>query len=300
MADARFRLKTSLPVSNTLGEGIVYDHRLNSIWWTDIRGCQMYCYCLNSEQTHQWQTPYPVTSFGLTSIPYEFVVAFNSGFARYNLETFALNWLHKPEPHFPGNRLNDGKVDPMGRFWAGSMVEQPEFNPPDTSASLYCLDHKGGCKTLLGNLQISNGLCWSPDKRYLYHADSPAQKIIRYPFESTTGAIGTGKLFAQTKGEVYPDGSCTDQQGGIWNAQWGGAQVIRYNQQGQPDLTISLPVSQPTCVALSTHEQPLLFVTSAKEGLTPAQRQQQPQAGDVFIFEVQHQGIPEPISGLTL
>jgi L-arabinonolactonase len=283
-----------LPVANTLGESVLYDDRTDSIWWTDIKGRELFCYSLGTDNLLRWQPPAGIASLGLTTVPGWLIVAFIDSIALYHPERSEVLTLAQPERDLPGNRFNDGRVDRQGRFWVGSMAENTALNPPQSSASLYRVDPNGKITQALDGLQISNGLSWSPCSQWLYHADSPTGEITRFAFDHANGHINTGQAWAQTPQGCSPDGATVDAQGGLWSAHWGGHCVVRYTPQGLEDFRITLPVSQPTCVALGGHEASLLFVTSAKDGLTDKQKQAQPQAGHLFIFRVGKTGLPEP------
>lgn len=294
MRVARLSPVKVLPVANTLGEGVLYDDSTDCIWWTDIKGTELFCYRLGTDSLTRWQPPAAIASLGLTTAPGWLIVAFVHSIALYNPASGETLKLAEPEIHLPGNRFNDGRIDRQGRFWVGSMIENSALNPAASSASLYRVEHNGEITKTLDALQISNGLSWSPCSQWLYHADSPSGEIKRFAFDRRTGCLTAGKVWARAAQGHSPDGATVDAQGGLWSAHWGGHSVVRYGPDGQQDLSIPLPVSQPTCVALGGRDASLLFVTSARDGLTEAQKQAQPQAGHLFIFRVGHRGLPEP------
>ncbi|GGO67710.1 SMP-30/gluconolactonase/LRE family protein [Bowmanella pacifica] len=284
-------LITRLPVQNRLGEGVLYHQASDSIYWTDIKGKALYCYDLTEQRLTQFAPPFAISAFGFTDKPGCLIVAFVHAIALYWPKSGETEILHQGESHLPGNRFNDGKVGPDGNFWIGTMVENQALNPPGASASLYRFDTQGQLTPAFDGIRISNGLCWSPDARFMYHADSPLGQIRRYDFANMPSS---GGLLIQTESGASPDGSCTDSQGRIWNAQWGASQVCCYSADGQLLGKLPVPVSQPTCVALGGKQGDLLFVTSAWDELTDAERQAQPYAGDLFIYQVQAQALAEP------
>jgi sugar lactone lactonase YvrE len=185
-------------------------------------------------------------------------------------------------------RFNDGRVDRQGRFWAGSMVEG--FGEP--TGKLYCLA-KGVSEEHLTGISICNSLCFSPDGRHMYFADSPRRTILKFVLDADTGALSNRLAFARTPRGAFPDGSNVDSDGHLWNAQWGAGCVVRYAPDGTVSGRVELPVTQPTCVAFGGEAFDLLFVTSAREGLDAATLTTQPQAGDVFIFQTDITGCKE-------
>ncbi|WP_146027193.1 SMP-30/gluconolactonase/LRE family protein [Bowmanella denitrificans] len=285
------QLIARLPVQNRLGEGVLYHQATDSVYWTDIKGGGLYRHSLTDNQTQHFEPPFAISAFGFTDIAGCLLVAFVHALAFYWPETGEVQRLHDGESHLPGNRFNDGKVGPDGNFWIGSMVENPQANPAKASASLYRLDTQGELTRAFDGISISNGLCWSPDARQMYHADSPLGLIRRYRFVDMPEQ---GQQFVQTEQGASPDGACVDSLGRIWNAQWGGSRVVCYSPSGKPVGQLNLPVSQPTCVALGGKQGNLLFVTSAWDELSDSQRTKEPYAGDLFIFAVDAQALAEP------
>lgn len=284
-------LVTVLPVSNELGEGIIWDAKRSAVWWTDIMNCRLYRYHPESKQLLEWETPQRLCSFAVVDGQEYLLAAFDEGFAYYHPETGQLDWIHKIEEDLAHTRLNDGRADRQGRFWAGSMVEG---GAEKGLGALYCLDRSLNIQKHLTGLSISNGLCWSPDSRYVYHTDTPSERIDRYEFDTQTACLRERSTFATTQSGFSPDGSSVDAEGYVWNAQWGGSQVVRYSPEGVVDIVLPVPVSQPTCVAFGGADLNLLFVTTAKQGLSETALQSQPQAGDLFVYKTDFTGIADP------
>ena len=125
----------------------------------------------------------------------------------------------------------------------------------------------------------------------LYHTDTPTQQIMQYAFDAESGRLGPARPFVHTAAAQYPDGSCVDAQDCLWNAQWGGSQVIRYTSNGSLDTVIDLPVTQPTCTAIGGENLDLLFISSARQDLSVSQLAQQPKAGSLFIYQIDACGV---------
>lgn len=288
---SNYELIAQIHCANILGEGVQWNHRDQAVWWTDIKSNVIFRYHLATRELQRWDTPEPVGCFTFCETDPRILLALASGFAWFDRLTGDIEWLAKPEAHITGNRLNDGRVDRQGRFWAGSIVEQR--NSPDQSAGLFCLDGRGKASLHLSGLAISNGLCWSLDSRKLYHADSPTHQIKVYEFDAQTGRLGEGKLFVQTDTEIEPDGSTVDVEDCLWNAEWGGGRLVRYNPQGAEIFELKTIVSQPTCMAFGGEDMNLLFVTSARIGLSEEALAAQPQAGNLFIYRTDFKGVNE-------
>jgi len=264
-----------IEVGNTLGEGVIWNQRDQSVWWTDIESSQLFRYHLANAKLTQWQTPERLCSFGFVKDSEALIAAFESGFALYAPETGKVEWL--------------GRVDRQGRFWAGSMVESNATE----QASLYSLSGDGSSAIHESKIEISNGLSWSPNSATMYFADSPKRKIFNYSFDSETGTPSAPTLFAETPEDIYPDGSTVDTKGYLWNAQWGGNRVVRYAEDGAIDLVLDVPVKQPSCVAFGGPDLETLFVTSAKQGMTDKELAEDPLAGHLLIYQTSVQGLPE-------
>ena len=279
----------SLKVKNTLGEGIIWDAASACVWWTDIDGSKLYRYQSEDKQLDHWTTPERLGSFALVSDSEFLICGFASGFAYFNPHSGELQWLEKIEQNNPGTRLNDGRADRQGRFWAGSMVESGDGG----AGALYCLDQQLQVASKVSGLTISNGLCWSPDSTVMYHTDTPSRRIHAYDFDAATGAIANQRCLVRTEKGCFPDGSSVDAEGYIWNAQWGASQVVRYSPEGEVDFVLPLPVSQPTCVAFGGPKLDRLFVTSATQGFDEQTLSAEPEAGNVLVFQTNISGIAD-------
>lgn len=283
-----------ITVGNVLGEGIQWNAADGCAWWTDIQACRLYRWRSADACLQSFSVPERAGSFAFVEDHDELlIVAFQSGIARHCLDTGRTGWIGRPEAGRTGRRFNDGRADRQGRFWAGTMVEHSRHAASD-SASLYCVDSSGALSRHLGGIQISNGLCFSPDSRYCYFADTPRRAIFRYDFDADSGRLGARRLFAETPAGSFPDGATVDSDGCMWSAHWGSGRVIRYAPDGRVDQTLTIPVRQPSCVAFGGRNLDLLFVTSARDGLSRAALAEEPQAGDVFVFRTQNTGLVEP------
>ena len=280
-----------IPCANILGEGVQWNHREQAVWWTDIKSNKIFRYHLPSKKLQTWATPEAVSCFAFSESDDRILLALASGFAWFDKVTGDVEWIARPEAHLVGNRLNDGRVDRQGRFWAGSIVDQR--NSPDQSASLFCLHSDGQVSQQLSGLAISNSLCWSLDSKKLYHADSPSHQIKVYEFDAKSGVLTNGKVFVQTADSVEPDGSTIDAEGYLWNAEWGGSRLVRYTPEGMENRVLKTIVSQPTCMAFGGEDMNLLFVTSARIGLSEEALAAQPEAGNLFIYRTDFKGVNE-------
>jgi sugar lactone lactonase YvrE len=260
------------------------------LWWTDIQGRRLYRYDWAQRTMRILDTPERVGSFGLVAGSEKLITAFASGIAMYDVHQQSVAWLARPDSSAAGIRFNDGRVDRRGRFWSGTMVEDDR---PTARASLYSIDAASGARCHVRKLTISNGLCMSPDGTRLYLADSPTRTIRVYELIEPEGILGTSRIFARTPDGAFPDGAAVDVDGCVWSAHWGAGCVVRYTPDGRIDRTLEVPARQPSCVCFAGPDLDILCVTSAREGLDAATLDAEPNAGDVFLYRIGVQGLPE-------
>jgi L-arabinonolactonase len=287
-ADFAFELVDVVRVANTLGEGVLWDALGQRSWWTDIHERRLYRYDPIARALESFVLPERLGSFGMVEGSERIIAAFESGFAFYHPESGQLDWLERPEHAAANLRFNDGRVDRQGRFWAGSMVE----GAGAPSGKLYSLSG-GSSQVHLSGIAISNSICFSPDGRQLYFADSPHRLILRYDLDAASGALSNRQVFARTPAGAYPDGSQVDAEGYLWNAHWGAGRIVRYAPDGSISGAIEVPASQVSCVAFGGRELDLLFVTSARVDLSPTQLANEPDAGDLFIYQLDVKGLAD-------
>jgi L-arabinonolactonase len=278
-------------VGNVLGEGILWDSRREVLWWTDIQGRRLHRYEWTQGAMQILDTPERVGSFGLVAGSERLITAFASGIALYDAYQQSVAWLARPEMLDPSIRFNDGRVDRRGRFWTGTMVEGDERA---ARGCLYSFKASGEVRCHVRGIRISNGLCTSPDGTQLYFADSPTRTISVFELIEPEGVLGTPRLFARTPKGAFPDGATVDVDGCVWSAHWGAGRIVRYTPDGRIDRTLEVPTCQPSCVCFGGPDLDVLCVTSAREGLDGSTLHAEPHAGDVFLYRVGVQGLPEP------
>jgi sugar lactone lactonase YvrE len=188
--------------------------------------------------------------------------------------------LVNPEPQLPGNRFNDGKCDPAGRFLAGTMDDAEEA----ATGSLHSLSPDGSIQTLLTGIRISNGLTWSPDGRTFYYIDTPTRQVSAFDYDLSSGAIADPRPAVVVPPELgWPDGMTSDAQGMLWVAMWGGAKLTRWDPAtGQLLQSIPLPAFNVSSCAFGGPDLDEIYVTSARQGMSAAQLGQYPLSGGLF------------------
>jgi xylono-1,5-lactonase len=260
-----------------LGEGPVWDGRSRTLYWVDIKNPAVHALDPHSGTTRRWPMPEMIGAVGLRDGG--LVAALKSGFAFIDLGDGRVTAIADPEAHRPGNRFNDGKVDPLGRFWAGSM-DDGETAP---SGDLYRLGPDLAVERFATGFVVTNGIDWSNDGRTFYFVDSAARRILAYPFDMAGGRLGAPRLFAAlSETEGFPDGLTVDADDHVWSAHWNGGRVTRYCPDGTVDRVIAMPVPLCTSCCFGGPDLDTLFVTSASIGLDADARRLAPLSGGVF------------------
>jgi sugar lactone lactonase YvrE len=265
------------PLGCILGEGPVWDEA-GYLWWVDIKAPALHRYRLEGGEVRSWPLPEPV-GFAALRTQGGLILGLASGFALFEPDTGELQRLFDPEPQSPQNRLNDGKCDPEGRLWAGTMHD-PETEP---AGHLYRLDADLNLERFDMGFVVTNGPAWSGDGRTFYFSDSAQRRIWAFDFDMDAGRPGARRLFAQLEpAEGHPDGQCVDADDHLWSAAWNGARVARRRPDGGLDREVALPVPLVTSCCFGGPGLDILFVTTARVGLTPAELEAAPLAGGLF------------------
>ena len=288
----RVAVECAVEARNAIGESPLWSEREAALYWVDIPDGWIHRWRPGTGERHRWKLPAAVGSIGLAERG-GLVVAMRTGFFLFDLQTEALTFLCHPERDLPSNRLNDGKVSPEGRFWAGTMDERPQKEP---IGSLYRLDADHRCTRMAGGVKVSNGLAWSPDGRTMYHSDSRGDQIFRYAYDPDAGSIGPREVFVSMQpGWGRPDGGAIDEEGCYWSCGVSGGRINRFSPTGELIGYVEMPVTHPTMPCFGGPDGRTLYVTSLRENLSAAELARTPQAGSVFMLEPGVAGAPSAL-----
>ncbi len=191
------------------------------------------------------------------------------------------------EPGIPGNRLNEGKADPGGRLWMGSMskTRQPDHG------GLYRLDRRGLAK--IRTITLGNGTDWDVDRGRMYHVDSTTQQIDVWEYDVATGDVENRRPWATIDpDDGLPDGLTIDAEGCVWLCLFQGGIVRRFDTDGTPMLDIALPTRFATCPVFGGDDLATMFVTTSRHKLAPDERADDPLAGAVLVVDAGVAGRP--------
>jgi len=275
-----------------LGEGATWCARTGRFYWVDIEGARLWRYDPRDASSTSWTMPERLATFALCADPHYLLLGLASRLAFFDLATGGIETIVEIEAGL-NTRVNDGRCDRQGRFVFGTKDEGAPARP---IGGFYRLNRDLTLERLpLPAPAISNSIAFSPDGATMYFCDSPTREIRACDY-GAHGRVSNERLFvrlADATGE--PDGSTVDAEGGLWNAHWGGARVVRYDANGVETERVIVPTAQPSCVALGGARLATLYVTSARVGLDADALRRNPLAGGVFIATPARRGLPEPV-----
>ncbi len=271
-----------------LGEGLLWHPLREQLFWFDIIGKRLLSQTKQGEPL-AWQFQEHVSAAGWINDK-ELLIASESALLRFNIESGQHQTICNLESDNPVTRSNDGRADPWGGFWIGTMGKQAE----QEAGSIYRF-YRGELRTLFSSMTIPNAICFAPNSTLAYFADTVQQIIWRQTLDPEQGwPIGEKDLFLDLRGDgVFPDGAVTDKRGYLWNAQWGSSRVACYTENGEFECELSFPADQISCPAFGGIEFASLFATSATEGLSEQQLELQHTAGQTFCAQPAVKGLPE-------
>jgi sugar lactone lactonase YvrE len=218
-----------------------------------------------------------------------YVAAVQEGFGLIDETTGSLEIIAEVESDNPDNRMNDGKCDSAGRFWAGTMA----YDLTPGAGALYRLNTDRGVVEVLEEVTLSNGLGWSPDDTSMYYIDSDTNGVDVFDYEPDSAELHNRRRLINVPQELgMPDGMTVDSEGFLWVALWGGSSVRRYAPDGTLDLVIEIPASQVTSCAFGGKDLSELFITSATHEIPEHEISRQPSAGALFRCRPGTTGMP--------
>ena len=270
----------------TLGEGPHWDGHV--LYWVDIISEKLHRY---NPEHHQNDT-FQLNQYIGAVIPAQndqLIVGLQNGIHLFDLKTEELTLINDPEEDLPHNRFNDGKCDPSGRLYIGTMG----VNAEKQKGSLYRLDLKGQLEKIISPVTISNGLAWSPDEKYMYYIDTPTGEVSTFHYDKQTGNIAFKETAVQIPPEMgSPDGMTIDQEGMIWVAHWGGSRITRWNPHiGKQLDEVHVPAPNVTSCTFGGKNLDELYITTARQGLTEEELALNPQAGGLFKVKTKEKGM---------
>lgn len=262
-----------------LGEGPLWHPEREELFWFDIKASRL------MSPGKAWDFDGNVSAAGWTGRD-TLLVATERALVHFDLVTGDSELVVPLEPDTPATRANDGRADPWGGFWIGTMGKELE-----RGAGAYYRYYRGDLRQLWDNVTVPNCTCFSPDRRYGYFTDTPTGRVMRVGLDRDGWPLGAPELLVDFRPEgLRPDGAVTDASGALWIAMWGGSRVVRVGADGARLAELAFPARQMTCPAFGGPAFGRLMATSAHDGLTDAR----PEDGQTFVSSVDVVGLPEP------
>jgi L-arabinonolactonase len=267
--------KLVLDCANLHGEGILWNHRDSRVWWTDIHAQKLCWHDPSASKSGVHPLPDRLCAFAPRTGG-GWLMAFADRVELWTKELQPEAIVHRFEPGNAATRLNDGRTDRQGRFVVGGMNE----GTGAADSTVIRVNADLSVETLIHGVACANSTCFSPDGATMYFADTPDRRIRAYPYGDR---LGTPLVFADMASELgMPDGSCVDAEGGVWNAEWDGGQVIRVAPNGTVSHRIALPVPKATCCTFGGPDLGTLFITTSRLGMTDQDISKAPLSGGLF------------------
>ena len=264
----------------TLGEGAFWHPERQQFFWFDILGKRLYT-IKNGEQSH-WSFDECFSAAGWVDHD-TLIVASETALWRFDIESGEKSVVVSLEADNAATRSNDGRADPQGGFWIGTMG----FNCESGAGAIYRY-YRGELRKLYSDITVSNAICFAPDGTTAFYVDTRVGRVMRQPLDADGWPRGEAEVFLDVSGEDFgPDGAVVDAQGNFWNAQWGASRVACYAPDGSLIQTVDVPTSQASCPCLGGETFQTLFVTTAAEGLDD------PNAGKTYSVQVEAKGQAE-------
>lgn len=286
-----YQVNNVLRAQAELGECPVWCVDQQVLWFVDILAPALHRFDPTTGEHQVWPVAEEIGCFGLRAGG-GLIAALRSGVYFINEQGEIVQRIASNPGDAGRSRFNDGRVDPWGRFWCGSLWE-----PQDRHGGKLCrVDNQHQLTVQAEDIKTSNGLAFSADRRWMFQTDTPEGILYRYPLDSD-GQIGTREIvrrFEQQDGGL-PDGAAIDSEGFYWSAMFDGQRVVRINPaNGEIVDEIPLPVRWPTMVAFGGPDLKTLYITSSREDRSAEELAQYPESGDLFAVRVNVAGRPEP------
>jgi len=284
----KIKFDVSVEKRALVGEGAIWDEDSQLLYWVDILGHEVYQYNPRSGLNRTIHTMQAVGTVVLRSSG-GLIVALQNGFGHIDLETERITPIGiDPEREITSNRFNDGKCDPAGRFWAGTM----SFDGSANQGALYCLDVDGVVTKKMESVSISNGIVWTSDYSTMYFIDSTLNTVRAYDYDIDTGKIGNERIVCRNGGKGVFDGMTIDAEGLLWIAIYGGSAVKCYDpRDGSLKRELIMPFTNVTSCAFGGKNLDQMYVTSACQKMSEGELENQPLAGSLISIEPGSVGI---------
>lgn len=275
---------------DTCGESPVWDPREKALYWCDTQRPLVHRYDRATGRCQSFGVDRNVLALGRAG-ERRWLLVTPDALVLWKTGSGTTDVLAAPEKGIPDRAFNDGTVDLVGRYVAGTYNTK-DYNAPD--GNLWSVDAAGEVRQLDTGLVLPNGMTFSPDGRTLYLTEMFRNRILAYDYDPATGAAKNRRVFVNVpKDTGMPDGLVTDTDGFLWSAHWQGWRITRYSPEGKIDAVIRVPFTTPTCAGFGGEAMNELYIASATAGLSEQQLTQSDNPGGLFRVVVGHTGLLE-------
>lgn len=272
-----------------LGEGAFWHHQAQVLYWVDIEGKKLHLYNPSKGINQSFDTPSRIGTV-VPSSESEAMVALEDGIHILNTTSGKLSLFSEIESDNPNNRMNDGKCDPSGRLWVGSM-HLPQTSP---EGKVYMVESDGSANVMIDSVTISNGIVWTKDTKTMYYIDTPTGYVRAYDFDNATGAItNERKVIEVPESEGFPDGMTIDENDKLWIGLWNGNKVAQYDPlTGKMISSVVVPAHNVTACAFGGPDLDTLYITTARVDMSKEELDSLPLSGSIFKAVPGVKGVP--------
>lgn len=272
-----------------LGEGPVWDETNQKLWWVDILSGNLHCY----EPARNKNKLFDVgEQIGAAVLRKEggLLLALKSGFAFFDEESEKITPLENDFENAENTRFNDGKCDPAGRFWVGTL----DYDLEEGSGNLFCVNSDLKIEKKLDQLTIPNGMAWNSSADTFYFIDTIARELYSFQYQKESGEISNRSVICEFDEELgYPDGMAIDSDDKLWIALYAGRKVIQINpKNGHIEFEIRVPVPKPTSCTFGGDNLKTLFITTCREYMDESDVEKAPLSGSLFSVDLPFRGRP--------
>jgi sugar lactone lactonase YvrE len=276
-------------IDSKLGEGAFWNHKTNELYWVDILDNKLKIYNPKTKVNTSFETPSSIGTVVPSEEKNEAIIALQDGIYMMNTQNGTLELFSDVERNLPGNRFNDGKCDPSGRFWVGSMA----FSQEQYLANLYMVNAKGEALLQKDSVTISNGIVWNKSKTTMYYIDTPTAVIKAYDYDDASGHISNERVAVKVNDSLgFPDGMAIDEDDNLWVGMWNGNAVLQFDSETGKILSkVEVPAHNVTSCAFGGDDLDILYITTSSVDMTEDEQQKFPLAGSIFKVETQVKGV---------
>lgn len=269
-----------------LGEGMMWHEERKALFWVDILQKKLHKIDLKTKAHDEWLLPHRIGTI-VPDSKGSLVLGLQGYVARFDPDTAKLEKLldiDEPDDH----RSNDGKCDPAGRFWLGTL----NMDELPGKANVYCIEPGGDIKIKIPGTTISNGIVWTRDKKTMYFIDSPTQCVQQFDYDNATGEIQFVRKAVEIPRDMgTPDGMAIDENDTLWVAHYDGSGIFHWDPRNGKFLDkIEVPAPHVTSCAFGGDSMNSLFITTARDGLSEEEKERFPLSGSVFMAKTNTRG----------